>query len=141
MQESQQKSHRLQQQLDNSEQVQRDFVKLSQSLQMELEAIRQSEKVQLRILFNCVIVTVVSLNEIQCRLRKFAGNTTTTVICVIHVSNHLARIVPNTIVAIADGSTALTVSVARSPRARKDAQLKSATFATLSFPGLKTIYY
>ncbi len=34
----------LQQELDNSMAVQTDFVKLSQSLQMELEKIRQSEK-------------------------------------------------------------------------------------------------
>ena len=34
----------LQQELDNSVAVQTDFVRLSQSLQMELEKIRQSEK-------------------------------------------------------------------------------------------------
>jgi len=35
----------LQTELDTSESVQRDFVKLSQSLQMKLELIRQNEKV------------------------------------------------------------------------------------------------
>lgn len=34
----------LQHDLDNSETVQRDFVRLSQSLQVQLEKIRQSEK-------------------------------------------------------------------------------------------------
>lgn len=37
------KTHSLQTDLDNSEAVQRDFVKLSQSLQIQLEQIRQSE--------------------------------------------------------------------------------------------------
>ena len=35
----------LQSELDTSEAVQRDFVKLSQSLQIQLEKIRQSEQV------------------------------------------------------------------------------------------------
>ena len=35
----------LRHELDTSESVQRDFVKLSQNLQMELEKIRQSEQV------------------------------------------------------------------------------------------------
>lgn len=35
----------LQQELDTSEAVQKDFVKLSQNLQIELEKIRQAEQV------------------------------------------------------------------------------------------------
>lgn len=41
--ESRKKVHGLQMDLDNSEAVQRDFVRLSQSLQVELEKIRQAE--------------------------------------------------------------------------------------------------
>ena len=44
VQELKGKTSRLQQELDNSVAVQTDFVRLSQSLQMELEKIRQSEK-------------------------------------------------------------------------------------------------
>lgn len=38
----------LQSELDTSEAVQKDFVQLSQSLQIQLEKIRQSEQVRLR---------------------------------------------------------------------------------------------
>ncbi|KRZ84549.1 Rab GTPase-binding effector protein 1 [Trichinella sp. T8] len=43
IQEGQRRAQVLQQELDNCVQVQRDFVKLSQSLQIQLEKIRQSE--------------------------------------------------------------------------------------------------
>uniref|UniRef100_A0A914VXL3 FYVE-type domain-containing protein n=1 Tax=Plectus sambesii TaxID=2011161 RepID=A0A914VXL3_9BILA len=44
LKESKRRCHTLQQELDTSEVVQRDFVKLSQSLQIELEKIRQAEQ-------------------------------------------------------------------------------------------------
>jgi hypothetical protein len=45
LQEYRTKLTTLQHELDTSESVQRDFVKLSQQLQMQLEKIRQSEQV------------------------------------------------------------------------------------------------
>lgn len=47
LKESKRRCLTLQQELDTSEAVQRDFVKLSQSLQIELEKIRQAEQVPL----------------------------------------------------------------------------------------------
>ena len=51
----------LQQELDNSVAVQTDFVRLSQSLQMELEKIRQSEKEVCTI----VIFTLWTVNDVS----------------------------------------------------------------------------
>lgn len=44
--EEKDKAQRLQTELDVSEQVQRDFVKLSQTLQVQLERIRQADSLQ-----------------------------------------------------------------------------------------------
>lgn len=44
LEESRQKCFTIQKELDISEQVQKDFVRLSQNLQIQLEKIRQSEK-------------------------------------------------------------------------------------------------
>lgn len=44
--EEKNKGQRLQTELDVSEQVQRDFVKLSQTLQVQLERIRQAETLE-----------------------------------------------------------------------------------------------
>jgi hypothetical protein len=49
LQEYKKRCTTLQQELDTSEAVQRDFVKLSQSLQIELEKIRQAEQVNIYI--------------------------------------------------------------------------------------------
>ncbi|XP_060679159.1 rab GTPase-binding effector protein 2-like [Hemiscyllium ocellatum] len=46
IQEEKAKGQRLQVELDTSEQVQRDFVKLSQALQVRLEQIRQSDSLE-----------------------------------------------------------------------------------------------
>ena len=56
----------LQQELDNSVAVQTDFVRLSQSLQMELEKIRQSEK-------EVVKFSVYFCRFMFCPLSKWAG--------------------------------------------------------------------
>ncbi|XP_072340133.1 rab GTPase-binding effector protein 2-like [Scyliorhinus torazame] len=46
LREEKAKGQRLQVELDTSEQVQRDFVKLSQALQVRLEQIRQADSIE-----------------------------------------------------------------------------------------------
>ena len=64
----------LQQELDNSVAVQTDFVRLSQSLQMELEKIRQSEKEASRNLCCCLTpfpsVMIIGIIHTECAIRS-----------------------------------------------------------------------
>ncbi|TRY86840.1 hypothetical protein DNTS_028659 [Danionella cerebrum] len=59
--EEKDKAQRLQAELDVSEQVQRDFVKLSQTLQVQLERIRQAESLdRIRVILNDTKLTDIS---------------------------------------------------------------------------------
>lgn len=63
----------LQTDLTNSEEVQRDFVRLSQSLQRELERIRESGTL---VIFIYPIISIVTLNTfVYMCIFRFGGNT------------------------------------------------------------------
>jgi hypothetical protein len=118
----------LQHELDTSESVQRDFVKLSQELQMKLEKIRQAEEVRTR--------GVCVHDWPHCR--RCAGSSTRTCTPAISVGVCLPNVARERLSCIVDTvavSFAMNVSRIRSSRARTRGRRACAHSVTLCYAG------